>query len=181
MRRILAITLAIQCAGGAAVRAQVPRSSLYPGSVVRIGVTEGHHVTGSLFRSDAEGIVVRHDGDTTRIAWQDVRYLQIARAARPATPVKNGAIIGSLIGLLGGLGTAAVCTWQFGFGSPVRDPCPEAIPIGLLGGAALGAGIGAVVWGSSSHGGWIDVPLDRARVGVAPTATGVAIGARIAF
>jgi hypothetical protein len=113
-----------------------------------------------------------------------MRYLQIARAARSGTPVKNGAIAGGVIGLLAGLAVGGGYSTVCGFGQ--SDSCPEAILIGVLGGAALGAalgaGIGAIVQGASSQGGgWIDVPLDRTRLGIAPAPTGVAVGARIAF
>jgi hypothetical protein len=181
MRRAITFILATQFAAVAVAPAQAPPASLYPGSVLRIGTLRGGHVSGQLFRSDREGVVVRRDGDTTRVAWRDMRYLQIARAARSGTPVKNGAIAGGVIGLLAGLGVSAFCSGFTIMGSE-PEPCPEAIPIGLFGGIALGAGIGAIVQGASSQGGgWIDVPLDRTRPGVAPAPAGVAIGARIAF
>lgn len=176
MHRITALVLLTLCVAAVAGAQRAP-ASLYPGSVVRVSVVHGGHVTGNLFRSDAQGIVVRHDGDTTRVAWHDMQSLQIARARRPATPVRNGAIAGGVVGLLAGLGYFAFCSSQLWD----ADPCPEAIPIGALAGGALGAGIGALVWSGSSRGGWIDIPLDRTRLGVAATPRGVGIGARIAF
>jgi hypothetical protein len=145
--------------------------------VLRIATARGGHVTGSLFRSDADGVVVRHDGDTTRVAWDDVQHLQVARARRPVTPVRTGAIVGGVLGTLVGVGFVAACSIKI-FSEP--DHCPEAIPIGALAGAALGAGIGAIVWGGPG-GGWIEVPIDRAQLGVAATPAGVAVGARVAF
>jgi hypothetical protein len=183
MRRAIGFILAMQCAVGGVAHAQAPPASLYPGSVLRIGTLWGGHVSGQLFRSDAEGVVVRHDGDTTRVAWRDIRYLQIARAARSGSKVRDGAIAGGVIGLLAGLAVGGGYSSVCGFGQ--SDPCPEAILVGVLGGAALGgalgAGIGALVQEPSSKGGWIDVPLDRTRLGVAPAPAGVAIGGRIAF
>jgi hypothetical protein len=145
--------------------------------VVRIGVVQGDHVTGTLFRSDAQGIVVRQDGDTTRVAWHEVRYLQVARGRRRPIPVRNGAIAGGVLGALVGVGFVAGCSIEI-FGE--ADPCLEAIPLGALAGAALGAGIGAIVWGGPGAG-WIDVPLDRTQVAVAASPAGLGIGARIAF
>ncbi|KPK06213.1 MAG: hypothetical protein AMS20_05140 [Gemmatimonas sp. SG8_28] len=180
MRRAIAFILATQCVVVAVIHAQAPPASLYPGSVLRIGTLRGGHVSGQLFRSDADGVVVRQDGDTTRVAWRDMRYLQIARAARSGTQVRDGAIAGGVVGLLAGLGVSAFCSGFTIMGSE-PEPCPEAIPIGLFGGLALGAGIGAVVQGPGSGGGWIDIPLDHTRVGIVPTDAGVAMGARIAF
>jgi len=116
MRRAIAFILATQCVVVAVIHAQAPPASLYPGSVLRIGTLRGGHVSGQLFRSDADGVVVRQDGDTTRVAWRDMRYLQIARAARSGTPVKNGAIAGGVIGLLAGLAVGGGYSAMCGFG-----------------------------------------------------------------
>jgi hypothetical protein len=142
---------------------------------LRITVAEGAHVTGRLFRSDAQGIVVRRDGDTMRVAWDEVARLEIARARRTARPVRTGATVGAVIGLLvGGIG-AATCEDSF------LGPCPEAIPLGLATGLAVGSAVGVAIWGASREGRWKEIPVDLVRVGVMPRRDGFGIGASIAF
>jgi len=84
----------------------------------------------------------------------DATPMLLWRAPLPAQPAfstavtspggaKKGALIGGGIGLgvgvLGGILANAVCT-DLG-----EDPCPEAIPLFGIGGALLGAGIGALI------------------------------------
>jgi hypothetical protein len=100
MRRTVLIALALHTAAAATSLAQQAPSSLYPGARLRITVAGQESVTGTLFRSDAQGIVVRHDGDTVWVSWGQVQRLEIARATRGSNALKIGAGVGAVVGLL---------------------------------------------------------------------------------
>ncbi|MDH3457529.1 MAG: hypothetical protein OER90_11890 [Gemmatimonadota bacterium] len=175
-----AIPVALQLAAASTALGQDATYSLYPGSVLRITVANGDYVSGALFRSDKQGIVVRRDGDTVRVAWGEVQRLEIARARRSATPIRKGATVGAVIGLLAGAGSALFCS-SFSVMGSRPDPCPEAIPLGLVAGLAVGSAVGAVIGGASRKGQWKEIPLGRIRASLMPRPDGVGLRARITF
>ena len=183
MRHTAVIVLALQLAVAITSLAQQATPSLYPGSVLRITVAAGDRVSGTLFRSDPHGIVLRQDGDTVRIAWKEVDRLEIARATRGSNALKAGAGIGGTIGFLAGVATTVWCANTFD-GWPVdASGCAGAIPFGVLAGVALGSAVGGAIQIASSTGGWREVPLGTGHARLEHRRNGFrfGIGARIAF
>ncbi len=186
MRRTVVIALVLQTAAAATSLAQQAANSPYPGSMLRITLAGQESVIGTLFRSDLESIVVRDDGDTVRVLWEDVQRLEISRGARRhGKALLIGAGIGGATGLLGGVVATVVCGSinMGGDRHAAQDWCGEQkyTVYGLLGGLAVGTMIGAAIQFVPTKRTWEEVSLDRLRMSIVPTASGLGFTASIAF
>ena len=142
----------------AGVQAQelVPSAALGVGARVRITAPELVHgqIRGAVLGSDDRSLTIGLDGGAS---------LRVARPAITGLDVSTGRHRQTLKGMIIGLGVAA------GLGAllPPAAGQTKADVVGraLLGGAAWGAGIGALI----KRDAWSPVPLDRVRVSLTPT------------
>jgi hypothetical protein len=93
-----------------------------------VRTTNGQEVRGRLVSVDAEGVTLtRPDGGETRLARDEV-----SRLWRRGDSLKNGAIIGGVIGLAGAVAGQSECT-----------DCSGEVALGIALGVPIWAGIGA--------------------------------------
>jgi hypothetical protein len=183
MRTVAHTVIALLVGAAGSAQGQDRPLSLYPGSVLRITVANqpsAAPITGTLFRSDDDGLVVRHAGDTVRVPWAEVARLEIGRAVSHR---RTGAILGAVGGLVVGatIGYAAAgdCDNEGWFFS--GDSCRYLVTAGLGGlGVIAGAVVGASI-GNRTTQRWEDIPMPGFRVTVAPRGQGFVIGARVGF
>lgn len=181
--------------------AQVQADPIIPGATVRVWVPvqalAGYRSTVMAVTGDT--IVLMHDtlavrrGRTVRdtvvtlVRVGDIERIEVRTGRRRNTAggVKWGALIGGGVGLVGGIATFAegchgLECYSFGYGA-------EAVPLGAIGGALAGAGIGALVGMMQTVEDWQEVRLVPSapprptvpEVSLRPRSDGIAVTVRV--
>jgi hypothetical protein len=130
----------------AAVESEAPVASLSAlssrvksGDTVSVRVTSGEDIVGAFLRASASSLTVTVGGQSRAIPANDVQ--QVVRR-RGASRVRRGLLIGAPVGALLGLsGCTRVDTPSYQPGSGPPPSCGTTV----LGGVAIGAGIGALI------------------------------------
>jgi hypothetical protein len=138
--------------------------TIEPGTRVRVIATACRlYRQAARFEAMNGGVLVVVTDTTVTCALGAVSRLDVARGRR--SNWSRGAFLGGFVGALAGVGVGAA--WSTGCRG---FPCPDSEEVlfmgggGLVAGALLGAGIGALVKTDR----WEEVPLDRLRVSFAP-------------
>ena len=125
---------------------------------LRAPTVVGGRIEGMVIEMDEASLLIIKDDDRLRVPRQAITQLEVStgKRRRALKGMVVGAGIGAVVlGAMGGVGTAG-----FSHG--------EAALLGLGTGAAYGVGIGALIKTDR----WSAVPLERVRVGLAPTQRG---------
>lgn len=193
MGRILLAVTSIALAASASLAAQEPDVRLGPGQRVRVTVPryEFSRVVGTVVDIQPDTLYVRWaqrrfvgsretrwDSVTTAVPIAAIERLEVSRGRRSRW------LLGLGLGMAVGGATGALA----GYATGDEDPpcwviCTAGDKAAFLG-VTLGVvgGVVGVVAGALSKGDrWQEVPRERLRVTVAPTRTGVVLGARLAF
>lgn len=139
----------------------------------------------TLVRGRLEGMVLEVDDDSLLVGSDDRSPIRFSRQAITRLEVRTGrhrrALKGAIIGAGIGVATLGLAAAMYhGDGGGSSDAKSTAALFGqfALGGAAWGAGIGALIKTDR----WSPVPLDRVHVGLGPTrGRGAALSVSVGF
>jgi hypothetical protein len=136
MRRAGVVTVMLvlaQCAGTAASLGDLGALTLAPGSLIYVEDGAGIEILARFVSASRAELVVEFRNDRRVITGTDVKAIW-----RRGDRLRNGAVIGGAIGLLGGIFGQSRCT-----------DCGRAVATGVVIGVPLWAAIGA--WVDSAH------------------------------
>ena len=193
MRPSTLVTAVLLLVSHAALIAQAQAPSPQPGTRVRLTVPCDQKTqpavgaqnsrcafVGRLVMSQADAITLETAESTTSYALGTVSQLQVSRGYRSHALVGAGA--GFLIGagvtylVLNAGGSTSPCDQSANQDAMSSGECLGLAALGGLGGAGLGALIGALVRTER----WQDVPIERLRINVAPQG-GIEFALSVAF
>ena len=177
MRLVPNLTALLACGVLPLSTAVSQAARVLPGSRVRVE-TDRQYV-GMVLNADSRRLVLRLDGEPDTVTIPETEIRRLAVFAGRHSHAERGAVIGTAIGAVLGLaaGIGSQCSVNHGW----FCTGPEAIPLGLLGGAFVGMIPGALI-GSLSHGDrWESVPLDRIQVGLMTSPAGKSLGLGISI
>jgi hypothetical protein len=170
---LLGSVLSLAGAARAEDLAQPPAEpTLAVGAKVRLRAPATGKVQGIVIEMEEAFLHVRTDDGPVKVPRDAIARIEVGAGRRRRT--LKGMVIGAAMGgTSGGLG--ACC--QPG-GSPSGSDVAAAIGAGLATGATIGAAVGYFIKSE----GWTSLPVDRVRVGIAPSGKGgVALSLALRF
>jgi hypothetical protein len=134
MSRVVLLTVALLAVAGPTLGAEPVRDlgqiTLAAESLVYVRTTNGAEITGRLIRASRQALTIRVlDGRELTLMSGEIQFVW-----RRGDRLRNGAIIGGIIGAAGAIGGQSTCS-----------DCSSEVAAGLLLGVPVWAGIGALI------------------------------------